>query len=76
MMLTKREDLYIFDNDKLIVVFVKDGTVDKVTYILLVAFGEIHQCFRIARGCLFQTFSFGVLSNTLKYGFDCPRELL
>jgi hypothetical protein len=75
-MLTKREDFYILDNHKLIVIFVKDCTIDKVSYVLLVAFCEIHQCFCISFRCLSQTFSFWVLSNALKYSLNCSCQLL
>jgi hypothetical protein len=75
MMLAQTEDLDILYDDKLIVVFVKDGTINNVSQILLVTFGKVHHGFRITFGRAMETFSFRIFSNTLEQGTDCSGEL-
>jgi uncharacterized protein (DUF1684 family) len=74
-MLAETEDLDILYDDKLIVVFVKDGTINNVSQVLLVAFGKVHHGFRITLGRAMKTLSFRVFSDTLEQGTDCSGEL-
>jgi hypothetical protein len=74
-MLAETEDLDILYNDKLIVVFVKDGTINNVSQILLIAFGKVHHGFRITFGRAMKTLSLRILSDTLEQGADCAGEL-
>lgn len=41
MVLTQRKDLDVFDNDKLIMVFVKNSSIDQITDVLLISFGKV-----------------------------------
>lgn len=75
-MLTQREDFNVFDNDKFIVVFVENSTIDKVPDIFLIAFGEIHHGIGIPFRCPSQSFSFWVFPNALKNSSDSLRKLL
>jgi hypothetical protein len=76
VMLAETEDLDILYDDKLIVIFMKDGAVNNVSQVLLVAFGKVHHSFCITFGGAVKTLSFRVLSDALEQGTDCSRELL
>lgn len=68
MMLAQREDLDIFDNDKLIMIFVKDSSIDQITDILLIAFSKVEHGFCIALRRPSQTLSVWIFSYTFQYG--------
>lgn len=68
MMLAQREDLDIFDNDKLIMIFVEDSSIDQITDILLIAFSKVEHGFCIALRRPSQTLSVWIFSYTFQDG--------
>ena len=76
MMLAETENFYVFDDDKLVMVFVKDSTVNKVSHILFVAFCEVHKSFRISFRRFSQAFSFWVFADALEDRADSVSEFV
>lgn len=76
MVLAKRKNVNVLDNDQLVMVLVEDGAVDQVPNVLLVALGEVQHGLGISLGGLTKTFSLGVLSDTFKNGSDSSGQLL
>lgn len=75
-MLAQRENLNIFDNDKLIVIFVKDSSINQITDVLFIAFGKVKHGFCIALGRPSQTFSVWIFSYTFQDGrYGCLQSL-
>ena len=66
MMLTQREDLNVFDNDELIMIFVEDCSIDQITDILLIAFSKVKHGFCIALRCSSQTLSVWIFPYTFQ----------
>lgn len=64
MMLAQREDLDIFDDDELIMIFVEDSSIDQITDILLIAFSKVKHGSCIALRRPSQTFSVWIFSYT------------
>jgi len=56
------EDFDVANDNELVVVFVKDGTVDQVTDVFFIAFGEVHESFGVAKGCFGQTLTVGIFT--------------
>lgn len=65
MMLTQREYLYIFDNYQFIMVLMEDSSIDKITDVLLIPFGEEEHSFGISLRRTPQAFSLRILSDAL-----------
>lgn len=68
MMLAQREDLDIFNNDKLIVIFMKDSSVDQITDVFLIAFSKVKHGFCIALRRPSQALSVWIFSYTFQNG--------
>lgn len=67
-MFAEGEHLNVLDNDQLIVVLMENCSIDKISDIFFVAFGEVEHGLGISLGGPPQTFSFRVLSNAFEYG--------
>ena len=67
-MLAQRKDLNVSDNDKLIMVFVKDSSIDQITDVLLISFCKVKQSFCVALGRTSQTLSVWIFSYTFQDG--------
>ena len=75
-MLAQRKNLNIFYNDELIMIFVKDSSIDQITDVLLIAFRKVEHGFCIALRRPSQTLSVWVLSYTFKDGrYSCFQLL-
>lgn len=74
-MLAQREYLNISDDDKLIVVLVKHGTVYNFAQILLVSLCEEQHCLGISLWCLQKPFTIRVFSKAFQNGANSAREL-
>ena len=68
MMLAQRENLDIFDDDKLIMIFMKDSSIDQVTDVLLIAFSKVKHGFCIALRRSPQTLSVWIFPYTFEDG--------
>ena len=66
MMLAQREDLDIFDNDELIMIFVEDSSIDQITDVLLIAFSKVKHGFCIALRRSSQPLSVWIFSYTFQ----------
>ena len=67
-MLAQREDFNILNNDKLIMIFVEDGSINQITDVLFVAFGKVKHGFCIALRRPSQTLSVWIFSYTFQDG--------
>ena len=68
MMLAKRENLNVLDNDELVVVLVKHRPVDNVPNVLFVALCKIQHCLGISFRRAADAFSVRVFTDTLQNG--------
>lgn len=71
MMFAQGEDLDIFDNDQLIVIFVKHGPIHQITDVLLVALGEEEHGFGISFWRTSKSFPIWIFAYTLEDRLDC-----
>jgi hypothetical protein len=76
MMFAETEDLDIFDNDKLVVIFVEDSAIDEISHVLFVAFCEVHESFRVSLGGLAKSFSLGIFADTFEDGSDGTSQFI
>ena len=74
MVFAQREDLDIFDNHELIMIFVEDCSVDQVTDVLLIAFGEVKHGFCIALRRPSQTLSVRIFTYTFQNSRYSPFQ--
>ena len=65
-MLAQREDLDILHNNELVVVLMEDSTIDNVTHVLLVSFGEEEHGLCISIRRITQSFALRVFSYAFK----------
>ena len=67
-MLAQREDLDIFDNYELIMIFVEDGPIDQITDVLLIALCKVKHSFSTALRRPSQTLSVWIFSYAFQNG--------
>ena len=67
-MFAQREDLDIFDNDELIVIFVEHSSINQITNVLLIAFSKVEHGFCITLRRPSQTLSVWIFSDAFQDG--------
>lgn len=68
VMLAQREDLNILNNDKLIVIFVEDSSINQITDVLFIAFSKVKHGFCIALRRPSKTLSVWIFPYTFQDG--------
>ena len=68
MMLAQRENLNIFNNDELIMIFVEHSSVNQITDVFLIAFSKVKHSFGIAFRGPSQTLPVRIFSYTFQNG--------
>ena len=57
-------------------VFVEEGAIDKIPYILFIAFREEHKGFRVPFWCAQQALTFGILADAFEYYLDSSCDFI
>merc|ERR1712176_1126745 len=75
-MLAHGEDLYVLDNDHLVVILMKDSPIHDIPQILLIPLREEHHCLCISLWCLEQTFTVWIFAYAFEDRADGACEFV
>lgn len=76
MVFAQREDIDILYNDQLIVVLMKNSSIDQISHVLFIAFCEVEHGLCISLGSFPETLSFWILPDTFENGLHSSGEFL